>query len=101
MTHSPTYTERQAARILGCTVATVQEWARERKLPGIKAGRGWVFPCEAFIEHINKEAREHLVRVDEPVARGVVVHKSNRRTNERLKAVTLSLSLPKKEGRTS
>jgi len=37
------YTADQAAQLLGCSVKTVEELARQGELPGIKPGGGWVF----------------------------------------------------------
>jgi CO/xanthine dehydrogenase Mo-binding subunit len=45
----------QAASLLRCAPETVRERAVE--LGGIKFGRDWVFPAEAFIEALNEQAR--------------------------------------------
>jgi excisionase family DNA binding protein len=51
----PDDTEMAAA--LGCTPETVQARALAGELPGVKFGRGWVFPREAVLEALNRAAR--------------------------------------------
>lgn len=45
------------AEALGCTPETVQAAALAGELPGVKFGRGWVFPREAVLEALNRAAR--------------------------------------------
>ncbi len=61
MTPSPVYTAEEAAAILGCSVRTIEDHARTRKLPGLQFGDGgWRFPVQAFTEAINQMARDAL-----------------------------------------
>lgn len=46
------------AEALGCDPGTVQARALAGELPGVKYGRGWVFPREAVLEALNRQARE-------------------------------------------
>lgn len=45
------------AAALGCEPETVQQQALAGVLPGVKFGRGWVFPREAVLEALNRAAR--------------------------------------------
>lgn len=66
--------EQVLAAALGCTPETVQAGALRGDLPGIKFGRGWVFPREATMEAINRAARlqaEARAKVKTPAAVGV------------------------------
>lgn len=47
------YTVAEAATILDCTQASVEAHLRSGRLPGVKFGRSWVLPVEAFTHHIN------------------------------------------------
>ena len=46
----------QVAELLECERLHVQELARAGKLPGLKLGRGWVFPREALLQRLNEMA---------------------------------------------
>ena len=46
----------QVAELLECERLHVQELARAGKLPGLKLGRGWVFPREALMLRLNEMA---------------------------------------------
>lgn len=48
----------EAAQLLDCEPPTIMEALRAGKLPGIKFGRGWVIPREAFFAWLNKTAVE-------------------------------------------
>jgi excisionase family DNA binding protein len=48
-------TVEEAAALLKCTEDTVRDRAAD--LRGIKFGRDWVFPAEAFFEALNERAR--------------------------------------------
>lgn len=43
----------EAAALLDCEVTTIEEAARNRQLPGLKQGKHWIFPRQAFIHQIN------------------------------------------------
>lgn len=74
----------QAARLLLCEEATVAEYLRAGLLPGLKFGRQWVIPRQAFLECLNALAIEQsterrgrrakpnaeLVMLLKPVTRG-------------------------------
>ena len=45
--------KEEVALLLECEPSTVEEAARMRELPGLKMGKGWVFPREALIKQIN------------------------------------------------
>lgn len=51
-------TPQEIARILQCDEKTVEEAARKGNLPGVKFGRGWVFPKAALLEALNSQAKE-------------------------------------------
>lgn len=46
----------EIAALLKCTVETVFNELRAGSLPGIKPGREWVVPRQAFFDHINLRA---------------------------------------------
>lgn len=47
------YSVDEAAAILECTRASVETHLRSGRLPGLKFGRSWVLPVEAFAQAIN------------------------------------------------
>ena len=49
-------TDDDLAESLCCTVETVREGAKSGDLPGIKFGRGWVFPRAAVLERLSEKA---------------------------------------------
>lgn len=49
----PVYTVAEAATILDCTQSSVEAHLRTGRLPGLKFGRSWVIPIEAFNTAIN------------------------------------------------
>lgn len=51
-------TPQEIAKILLCDEKTVEEAARKGTLPGVKFGRGWVFPKAALLEALNSQAKE-------------------------------------------
>ncbi|MGM9487773.1 helix-turn-helix domain-containing protein [Ideonella sp. YS5] len=53
------------ADLLDCAKSTVEELARQAKLPGLKYGQGWIFPLEAVSNALNEAA---LARVKSPPA---------------------------------
>jgi excisionase family DNA binding protein len=56
------YTADQAAQLLGCSVKTVEEMARQGELPGIKPGGGWVFPAGALAQRLDQLALEQAAK---------------------------------------
>lgn len=69
------YTADQAAQLLGCSVKTVEEMARQGELPGIKPGGGWVFPAGALAQRLDQLALEQAAkrRAPGPAPAGVAV----------------------------
>lgn len=47
----------QLAAALGCELSTIQARALAGELPGVKFGRGWVFPRDAVLDALNGQAR--------------------------------------------
>lgn len=47
------FTTEEVAQMMGCAPSTIEEHARNRVLPGIRMGREWRFPREAFMKAIN------------------------------------------------
>ncbi len=64
--------ESEVAAILDCEPSTAQAWAREGKLPAVKAGRSWRFPRQALMEAINEQARKNMRR-EAPAPKAVKV----------------------------
>lgn len=53
------YTVAEAAEMLGCSTAKVEDLARSGKLAGLKFGDGgWRFPARAMDERLNELALE-------------------------------------------
>lgn len=84
----PVYSVEEAAAILECTPLSVESNLRSGRLPGVKFGRSWVLPVEAFVQQINNLAiaeatakREGLAkaRQDAIVALPAVAQPSRRR----------------------
>lgn len=69
--------EQEVAELLDCAPTTVQELARNKRLPGVQFGRSWRFPRAALLEVVNRMALDHTRKAtasDKPaaVARKVV-----------------------------
>ena len=56
----------QLAQLLDCTAETIEERTRARDLPGVKYGRSWVYPRDAVLEVLRRQALAHV----RPVADG-------------------------------
>ncbi len=53
---SPVYSVDDVAKILCCEPATVAAHLSTGYLPGLKFGRSWVIPVEAFAKRVNELA---------------------------------------------
>ena len=72
------------AQALNCKPETVHDRALAGDLPGVKLGRGWVFPREAVLEAINDLAREQAKarragKAPQPAAVAVPVLRKSKR----------------------
>lgn len=52
--------EVEFAELLECEPTTVQEQARRGELPGVKIGRGWIFPRTAILEALHQKAMDNM-----------------------------------------
>lgn len=52
------YTTDQVAALLACSPKTVEEWARDGRLAGIKPSGAWVFPAGALAKRLDELALE-------------------------------------------
>jgi excisionase family DNA binding protein len=52
------YSVDEAAVLLRCSTKTVEEWARDGRLAGIKPGGSWVFPAGALALRLDELALE-------------------------------------------
>ena len=52
------YTVQQLAELLRCAPSTVEEWARQGKLAGLKPGGEWIFPAGALAQGLDLLATE-------------------------------------------
>lgn len=57
-TDSEIYTAQQLAELLGCDKETAEARIQQGDLPGVKFGKGWIVPRQAFIERVNEMAKE-------------------------------------------
>jgi excisionase family DNA binding protein len=65
------YTPEQVARLLNCSVKTVEQMARDGALAGVKPGGGWLFPAGALAKRLDELALEQAAdrrKPAEPVA---------------------------------
>ena len=56
------------AEVLECTLETINSEAARGALPGLKIGRGWIFPTEALEESLNERARREAEKRRQPRA---------------------------------
>lgn len=49
-------TPEQAAELLRCTPATVEDRLRDGTLPGVQIGRAWLIPGSALLERLHELA---------------------------------------------
>lgn len=55
------FNEGEMAELLGCSVYTVQEHARAKRLPGLLYGNsGWIFPVDAVRAYLTNQALKLL-----------------------------------------
>lgn len=59
-------TAEAVAEALDCELLTVQQRAIAGTLPGVKFGRSWVFPRDALVEALNRQAREQAAARQAP-----------------------------------
>ena len=52
----------QAAELLGCTPATVEDRLRDGTLPGVQFGRSWRIPADALAERLRELALEQAAQ---------------------------------------
>lgn len=46
----------QVAKLCDCETSTIEEATRERRFPGVKLGRSWVYPRDAVLAALNSQA---------------------------------------------
>ena len=51
---TPIMTSEQVAAILGCKPGTIDDYAREKKLPATKIGGSWVFTMNTLLPAIDR-----------------------------------------------
>ena len=51
---TPIMTSDKVAELLHCKPETIDTLARERKLPAVKLGGGWVFTAETLVPAISR-----------------------------------------------
>ena len=71
-------TAADVARILHCSVQTVNVKCAARKLPAIKEGRSWLFHKDVLSEFIQAQARKHVL-IEKPAPAPVLI--ASRRSN--------------------
>ncbi len=73
MNITPLMDSSAVAQLLGCTVRTVEDYARARTLPAIKLGGGWIFTSDTLIPAINRmieeQARPEPKAIKQPAPR--------------------------------
>lgn len=79
---SPTISIDEACDLLKCQPDRLMTDLRRGNLPGLKIGREWVIPREAFISRVNEMAVEHAE--ERRTIRASVASKSRRRPLLRL-----------------
>jgi excisionase family DNA binding protein len=65
---NPLMDAREVAELLQCAERTVQDHAREGRLPAVKFGDGWMFPTEALLRAVNRIAEEDAAKRVQPAA---------------------------------
>ncbi len=54
----PILTAAQVANLLRCSERTVEEYARDGRIPGAKFGDGWVFAADLVVEAVKRISLE-------------------------------------------
>ena len=54
MNINPLMDSQAVAQLLGCSVRTVEDYARDKTLPAVKLGGGWVFTSDTLVPAINR-----------------------------------------------
>ena len=71
MSNTPTtITIEQASEMLFCSPEVMAERLKNGELPGIKYGRSWVIPFEAFMARLNEIALENAEQRRQELSRG-------------------------------
>ena len=78
MSNTEILTVQRAAELLECAESTIEERLLAHELPGVKIGRSWRIPAEAFYERINEMARQHLRQAAQHRPTGVAGVKQGR-----------------------
>ncbi len=92
MTHE-TYTIEQVAEILGCESEKAVEKIIIGDLPGLKWGRGWIVPREAFNQRLNELALQEAQERRKAREAGTVAGKV-------IAAAQATTSKPRRQART-
>ena len=81
---TPIMTSDQVAQILGCKPGTIDDYAREKKLPATKIGGSWVFTMNTLLPAIDRmiesEARPKAKAVKVQVRPDLTVLQPSNRT---------------------
>lgn len=82
---NPILTAAETAKLLCCSVRTVEDHARAGRLPGVKFGDGWIFSADLLIEAVKKLSLEAVKpKADSaPKAVGMVPAKPKQRGHAR------------------
>ena len=51
---TPIMTSEQVAELIGCKPGTIDDYAREKKLPATKIGGSWVFTMNTLLPAIDR-----------------------------------------------
>ena len=54
MSINPLMDSSAVAQLLGCSVRTVEDYARDKTLPAVKLGGGWIFTSDTLVPAINR-----------------------------------------------
>ncbi len=63
------FASEDLAKMLHCSVTTIDERALRGDLPGLKFGHGWIFPAGALFQRLNELALEEARRRGQPAPR--------------------------------
>ena len=54
MNINPLMDSSAVAQLLGCSVRTVEDYARDKTLPAVKIGGGWICTSDTLVPAINR-----------------------------------------------